>query len=208
VWVIPYACDERCGYTVLWVVPAMTKSSCRIDVTFFPFDEQRCPLKFGSWTYDGFQMDLLNLNSSGDLSKYTTSGEWDLVGMPAVRYIRQLQQQQPFYGPFVRDYPGEPVYQKKHSPTHHPDHQPIFISFFHLPRSTASSLFKLRAWQSFCTTSFHVLLGLPLGLEPSTSYSIHFFTQSVSSFRRTCPYHRDLFCCNYCVVYDCLHKAK
>ena len=82
-------------------------------------------------------------------------------------------------------------FQKKHSPTHHPDHHPIFISFFHLPRSIASSLFKLRAWQSF-----HVLFGLPLGLEPSTSYSIHFFTQSVSSFRSTCPYHCNLFCCS------------
>jgi len=59
-------------------------------------------------------------------------------------------------------------YQKKHSPTHHPDHHPIFISFFHLPQSIASSLFKLRAWQSFCTTSLHVLFGLPLGLELST----------------------------------------
>ena len=50
--------------------------------------------------------------------------------------------------PFVRDYPGEVTrYQKKHSPTHHPNHHPIFISFFHLPRSIASSLFKLRAWQ-------------------------------------------------------------
>jgi len=57
-------------------------------------------------------------------------------------------------------------YQKKHSPTHHPDHHPIFISFFHLPRFIASSLFKLRAWQSFCTTSLHILFGLPLGLEP------------------------------------------
>ena len=72
---------------VLWVVPAMTKSSCKIDVTYFPFDEQRCPLKFGSWTYDGFQMDLVTLNESGDLNKYTVSGEWDLVGMPAYRYV-------------------------------------------------------------------------------------------------------------------------
>ena len=68
---------------------------------------------------------------------------------------QQQQQQQPFYGPLsgttrVREY------QKKRSPTHHPDHHPIFISFFHLPQSIASSLFKLRAWQSFCTTSFHV----------------------------------------------------
>jgi len=75
--------------------------------------------------------------------------------------------------PFVR----VSQYQKNHSPTHHPDHHPTFISFFHLLRSIASSLFKLRAWQSFCTTSLHVLFGLPLRLEPSTSYSIHFFTQ-------------------------------
>ena len=81
---------------------------------------------------------------------------------------------------FVWDYPGEPV-PEEHLPTHHPDHHPIFISFFHLPRSIASSLFKLRAWQSFCTTSVHVLFGLPLGLEPSTLYSIHFFTQSLAA---------------------------
>jgi len=48
-------------------------------------------------------------------------------------------------------------YQKKHSPTHHPDHHPIFISFFHLLRSIASSLFKLHAWQVFCTTSLHTV---------------------------------------------------
>jgi len=85
--------------------------------------------------------------------------------------------------PFVRDYLGEPVPEE--TPTHHPDHHPVFISFFHLPQSIASSLFKLRAWQSFCTTYFHVLFGLPLGPEPSTLYSIHFFTQSVSSFHST-----------------------
>ena len=34
-----------------------------------------------------------------------------------------------------------------------------------------------------------------LGLASYTSYSIHFFTQSLSSFRSTCPYHHILFCC-------------
>ena len=109
------------------------------------------------------------------------------------------QQQRSFYGPLSAT-TWVSQYQKKHSPTHHPDHHPIFISFFHLPRSIASSLFKLRAWQSFCTTSLHVLFGLPLGLEPSTSYSIHFFTQSVSFFRSTCPYHRNLFCCSINII--------
>jgi len=99
--------------------------------------------------------------------------------------LARIQQQQPFYGP-LSGTTWMSEYQKKHSPTHHPDH-PIFISFFHLPRSIASSLFKLLAWQNFCTTSFHVLFALPLGLERSTSYSIHFFTQSVSSQHKPIP---------------------
>ena len=41
-----------------------------------------------------------------------------------------------------------------------------------------------------------VLFGLLLGLGPSTSCSMHSFTQSSSSFRSTCPYQRSLFCCN------------
>ena len=121
-------------------------------------------------------------------------------------YNRKLQvpshtttTQQLFYGP-LSGTTRVSRYQKKHSPTHHPEHPPIFISFFHLPRSIASSLFKLRACQSFCTTSFHVLFGLSLGLEPSTSYSIHFFTQSVASFRSTCPYHRNLLCCSINII--------
>jgi len=107
--------------------------------------------------------------------------------------------QQPFYGP-LSGTTRVSQYQKKHSPTHHPDHHPIFISCFHLPRSIASSLFKLHAWQSFCTTSFYVLFGLPLGLEPSTSYSVHFFTKSVFCFRCICPYHRNLFCCSINII--------
>ena len=67
-------------------------------------------------------------------------------------------------------------YQKKHSPTHHPDHHATFISFFHPPRSTASSLFKLRAWQSFCTTSsmsslIYLLVWSPPPHIPYTSSS-------------------------------------
>jgi len=46
----------------------------------------------------------------------------------------------------------------------------------------------------FFTISLQVFFGLPLGLAPYTSYSIHFFTQSLSSFRNTCPYHHNLFC--------------
>jgi len=69
-------------------------------------------------------------------------------------------------------------HQKKHSPTHtYRGHQSSLTHFLHLPWCMASSLFYLRACQSF----FHnlqVFFALPVGLAPSTSNSIHFFTQS------------------------------
>merc|ERR1719233_1216242 len=43
---------------VEWKPPAIYHSSCEMDVEYFPFDEQTCVMKFGSWTYDGFQVDL------------------------------------------------------------------------------------------------------------------------------------------------------
>lgn len=41
---------------VVWQPPAVYKSSCSIDVEFFPYDMQTCVLKLGSWTYDGFKV--------------------------------------------------------------------------------------------------------------------------------------------------------
>lgn len=41
---------------VVWQPPAVYKSSCAIDVEYFPYDVQTCVLKLGSWTYDGFKV--------------------------------------------------------------------------------------------------------------------------------------------------------
>uniref|UniRef100_A0ABD2WX08 Neuronal acetylcholine receptor subunit alpha-7-like n=1 Tax=Trichogramma kaykai TaxID=54128 RepID=A0ABD2WX08_9HYME len=72
--------------TCLYVPPGIFKSTCKIDITWFPFDDQRCEMKFGSWTYDGFQLDLqLQDESGGDISSFITNGEWDLLGVPGKR---------------------------------------------------------------------------------------------------------------------------
>ena len=81
---------------VHWEPPAIYKSSCTIDVEFYPFDEQLCTMKFGSWTYDGYQVDLKHIRqeASGvgegdiikkgiDLKDFYPSVEWDLLDVPA-----------------------------------------------------------------------------------------------------------------------------
>ncbi|XP_051284260.1 neuronal acetylcholine receptor subunit alpha-2-like [Dicentrarchus labrax] len=64
---------------VRWVPPAIYKSSCSIDVTFFPFDQQSCKMKFGSWTYDRAKIDLEPFENTVDLKDYWESGEWAIV---------------------------------------------------------------------------------------------------------------------------------
>ena len=44
--------DGKC----LYVPPGIFKSTCKIDITWFPFDDQLCDLKFGSWTYSGWKV--------------------------------------------------------------------------------------------------------------------------------------------------------
>uniref|UniRef100_A0A1A9V640 Neurotransmitter-gated ion-channel ligand-binding domain-containing protein n=1 Tax=Glossina austeni TaxID=7395 RepID=A0A1A9V640_GLOAU len=47
---------------VFWEPPAIYKSSCEMNVEYFPYDEQICFMKFGSWTYNGAQVDLKHLD--------------------------------------------------------------------------------------------------------------------------------------------------
>jgi len=42
-------------------------------------------MKFGSWTYDGYRLDVVLEAQEGDTKKYVNNGEWDLIGIPAQR---------------------------------------------------------------------------------------------------------------------------
>ena len=77
---------------VMWMPPAIYKSTCSIDITYFPFDIQCCRMKFGSWTYDGFQLDIVFLNNASvDIDDYIASNEWNLIAYPAERHLKEYQ---------------------------------------------------------------------------------------------------------------------
>ncbi|XP_043217875.1 neuronal acetylcholine receptor subunit alpha-10-like [Amphibalanus amphitrite] len=64
---------------VFWPPPTKFRSTCAVDVTYFPFDDQTCILKLGSWTYNGFQVDVTNRTEQVDLTNYIPNGEWELL---------------------------------------------------------------------------------------------------------------------------------
>jgi len=51
---------------VTWLSMVIFRSSCAVDVRYFPFDEQNCSMLFASWTYDGFQLNLVKVSHDCD----------------------------------------------------------------------------------------------------------------------------------------------
>ncbi|XP_048087769.1 neuronal acetylcholine receptor subunit alpha-9-II [Alosa alosa] len=79
--------ELRYNGEIIWDAPSITKSSCVVDVAYFPFDHQQCNLTFGSWTYNGNQVDIIMGMNSGDLSDFVENVEWECHGMPAKKSV-------------------------------------------------------------------------------------------------------------------------
>eukprot|EP00066_Takifugu_rubripes_P005519 XP_003969633.1 PREDICTED: neuronal acetylcholine receptor subunit alpha-3 [Takifugu rubripes] len=71
---------------VTWIPPAIFKSSCKIDVTYFPFDYQNCTMKFGSWTYDKAKIDLVLIGSTMNLKDFWETGDWLIIDAPGYKH--------------------------------------------------------------------------------------------------------------------------
>jgi len=73
--------------SVLWVPPYMLTTTCKMDMTWFPFDDQHCDIKFGSWTRNGWEIDLKLAHEDGmDISGFVRNEEFDLLTAPGERH--------------------------------------------------------------------------------------------------------------------------
>jgi len=68
---------------VLWSRPGMIKATCRFDLTHFPYDQQNCYLKLGSWSYTGYHLIIQKYNPTIDLDNYQLNEEWHLKSTSA-----------------------------------------------------------------------------------------------------------------------------
>ena len=73
--------------SVMWLTATVFKSSCFINVKYFPFDLQNCSLLFSSWTYDSKQIDIKRLTEVADTSNYLENNEWKLVQVESSKHM-------------------------------------------------------------------------------------------------------------------------
>ncbi|XP_060067214.1 neuronal acetylcholine receptor subunit alpha-10-like [Ylistrum balloti] len=78
--------DFRAGVThtgyISYNFPSILNSLCAINVRYFPFDTQTCPLIFGSWAYNGLELDISNASSHTGLASFVRSIEWEVLDAP------------------------------------------------------------------------------------------------------------------------------
>jgi hypothetical protein len=71
---------------IFWSRPGLIKSTCVFNLTYFPFDQQTCKLKFGSWTHDMSYIYMNDVqNNSIDISNYQEHEEWNLVDFYTIK---------------------------------------------------------------------------------------------------------------------------
>uniref|UniRef100_A0AC35UA86 Rho-GAP domain-containing protein n=1 Tax=Rhabditophanes sp. KR3021 TaxID=114890 RepID=A0AC35UA86_9BILA len=81
-----------------WAPPAKIHALFKIDVTYFPFDEQFIQLDFGSWIYDESQLVITTVDRGNGKAafvqdSFSENGEWEIVNNRTLLITRNRNMQ-------------------------------------------------------------------------------------------------------------------
>jgi hypothetical protein len=64
--------------SVLYWVSGKTKTLCRLDLSYFPFDQQACYVELDSWTYNQRQVNISCKTMTLESSLYRSNEQWHM----------------------------------------------------------------------------------------------------------------------------------
>ena len=74
---------------MFWPVPLKLKSSCKVNIVLFPFDEQKCSVLFGSFAYDERWVNYITMRNDTivEMDYYIRNTEWQLLSVTLEKCI-------------------------------------------------------------------------------------------------------------------------
>ncbi|CAH1788001.1 unnamed protein product, partial [Owenia fusiformis] len=75
------ATNVRISYKgdVEWMTIAQTQTTCILQLSEYPFDQQICSMKIGSWTYFAHEVDVIPTNNKANIGNFIKNEEWELI---------------------------------------------------------------------------------------------------------------------------------
>ena len=64
---------------VHWEPGGNFRTTCNIDIYYFPFDQQHCEIIIGAWVYHSAKMNVTNISADVNTDNFTLNGEWELL---------------------------------------------------------------------------------------------------------------------------------
>ena len=89
----------------------MFTTTCEIDITYYPFDQQTCSMNFANWAYRYNQVSLNSTVDKVDTLPYSPNGEWDLTHTETIVSNMVVAPNEMFNGvQFVFHFQRKPLY--------------------------------------------------------------------------------------------------
>ncbi|XP_052773834.1 neuronal acetylcholine receptor subunit beta-3-like isoform X2 [Mya arenaria] len=68
---------------VIWMPFQVLESTCDVNITYFPFDVQECPIKIIAWSYSKEEVEINEGNNGIYLDEFEENALWNLIGTSA-----------------------------------------------------------------------------------------------------------------------------
>ena len=85
-----------------WAIPMVVLSKCRTDVTYFPFDHQKCSIRMSSWTYHNKLINFTLSQYNSGMEEPVSNIEWTITDVIGTFYPNEMTAPHPYY-------PGEKI---------------------------------------------------------------------------------------------------